>query len=54
MEPKSTTATTLNSSALRPAIEEVEAWEPPFERWIYLADMLLARGDRSPLPGDRL
>ena len=54
MEPKSTTATTLNPSILRPAMEEVEVWEPPFERWIHLADMLLARSDRSPQPVDRL
>lgn len=53
MEPKNTTATTPNLPILNPAIDEVEVWDAPFERWIHLADALLER-DRVAQLVDRL
>ena len=46
MEPK--TNPEIQIPAALPAGEgrapEVEVWDPPFERWIQLADILLGRG----------
>jgi hypothetical protein len=51
MEPKTTSEVQIPPAL--PAGEglapEVEVWDPPFERWIRLADVLLRRG-APPLP----
>ena len=33
---------------------ELELWEPPFERWLRLADDLLRDWPHGPLPGHRV
>jgi hypothetical protein len=59
MEPKTTPE--LQTPPALPAGDglapEVENWDPPFERWIRLADILLRRGlqplPKAKIPADR-